>query len=184
MENEKHTKEEIRQHREERVKERMAENRRVTSLSEAQHDALEYLCSVRHEMHSGQKAFFLSDDPRHERFELLIGQGGKGAINTVLLNAGLPTVSLDTEIFKAETDKCFKREDYRSDSDYEMAESFRRLSEGKGIQAHDMILLRHEWLELGLMNRYGYDYDTAHRITERKYNYDVALTKWQKERGV
>lgn len=123
MENEKHTKEEIRQHREERVKERMAENRRVTSLSEAQHDALEYLCSVRHEMHSGQKAFFLSDDPRHERFELLIGQGGKGAINTVLLNAGLPTVSLDTEIFKAETDKCFKREDYGSDSDYEMAKA-------------------------------------------------------------
>ena len=65
-----------------------------------------------------------------------------------------------------------------------MAESFRRLHEGKNIQPHDMILLRHECLELGLMNRYGYDYDTAHRITERKYNYDVALTKWQKERGV
>lgn len=71
----------------------------------------------------------------------------------------------------------------RFDPDYEMAESFRRLHEGKNIQPHDLILLKHEWLELGLMKRYGYDYDTAHRITERKYNYDIALTKWQKERG-
>ena len=71
----------------------------------------------------------------------------------------------------------------RFDPDYYMAESFRRLSEGKGIQTHDLILLKHEWLELGLMKRYGYDYDTAHRITERKYNYALALDKWLRARG-
>lgn len=69
----------------------------------------------------------------------------------------------------------------RFDTSYYMAESFRRLSEGKEIQPHDLILLKHEWLELGLMKRYNYDYDTAHRITERKYNYAVALRAWRKE---
>ena len=64
---------------------------------------------------------------------------------------------------------------------YYMAESFRRLSEGKNIQPHDLLMLKHEWLELGLMKRYGYDYDTAHEITERKYNYSLALKAWRKE---
>ena len=65
-----------------------------------------------------------------------------------------------------------------------MAESFRRLSEGKDIQPHDLILLKHEWLELSLMKRYGYDYDTAHRITERKYNYAIALRQFYERQGV
>ena len=71
----------------------------------------------------------------------------------------------------------------RFDPDYDMAESFRRVSEGSDIQPHDLILLKHERLELGLMKRYGYDYEDAHRITERKYNYNTALGKWLKERG-
>ena len=68
--------------------------------------------------------------------------------------------------------------------DYDMAESFRRLSEGKDIQPHDLILLKHEWLELGLMKRYGYDYDTAHDITERKHNYKFALRDWYERQGI
>ena len=66
-------------------------------------------------------------------------------------------------------------------ADYYMAESFRRLSEGKEIQRHDIILLKHEWLELSLMKRYGCDYDTAHAITARKYNYSAELAKWRLE---
>ena len=73
---------------------------------------------------------------------------------------------------------------HRFDPDYDMAESFRRLSEGKAIEPHDVILLRHEWLELGLMKRYGYDYDTAHRIAERKYNYKSALINWYERNGI
>ena len=65
-----------------------------------------------------------------------------------------------------------------------MAESFRRLHEGKNIQPHDMILLRHECLELGLMERYGYDYDTVHDITNRKYNYKFALIEWYERMGI
>lgn len=72
---------------------------------------------------------------------------------------------------------------HRFDPSYDMAESFRRLSEDKNIQEHDLIMLKHEWLELGLMNRYGYDYDTAHDIATRKYNYKSALIKWYERRG-
>lgn len=67
--------------------------------------------------------------------------------------------------------------------DYDMAESFKRVEDGSGVQLHDRILLRHEWLESGLMRRYNYDYEKAHRTTERKYDYKTALTKWLKERG-
>ena len=79
------------------------------------------------------------------------------------------------------TEHLLQGERKRFDSSYYMAESFRRLSEGKDIQPHDLILLKHERLELGLMKRYGYDYDTAHAITSRKYNYSAALALWRKE---
>ena len=64
-----------------------------------------------------------------------------------------------------------------------MAVSFQRLLAGEGIKEHDIILLHHERLEYELMNRYGKDYDTAHRLTCRKYDYQFALDKWKKESG-
>ena len=71
------------------------------------------------------------------------------------------------------------------DPSYDMAESFRRLLSGDHIQKHDLILVRHEWMESGLMSRYGIDYRKAHdKICEKdKYNYDKALKEWLKERG-
>lgn len=63
---------------------------------------------------------------------------------------------------------------------YDMAQSFQRLLEGKNIHEHDLILLRHEHLERELMHRYGKDYETAHLLTEQKYNFRVALDKWKK----
>ncbi len=102
------------------------------------------------------------------------------AANSGLNERGVEKVFNHIFIEKHQLDDGFRR----FDPSYEMAESFRRLSEGNDIQEHDrIILIKHEWLELGLMKRYGYDYSTAHRITERKYNYDAALTKWLKERG-
>lgn len=73
---------------------------------------------------------------------------------------------------------------HRFDADYEMAESFRRLSEGKEIQAHDLIMMKHEWLELSLMKRYNYEYERAHRLAERKYNYKNALKSWYERNGI
>lgn len=69
----------------------------------------------------------------------------------------------------------------RFDASYDMAVSLQRLLEGKNIQAHDLILLRHERLEYELMNRYKKDYRTAHNLTNLKHNYDSALRKWQRE---
>jgi SPP1 gp7 family putative phage head morphogenesis protein len=72
----------------------------------------------------------------------------------------------------------------RFESDYDMAESFRRLREGKNIQEHDIILLRHEHLEYGLMNKLGISYDEAHELTQRKYDYAAALEKFKKKNNL
>ena len=53
---------------------------------------------------------------------------------------------------------------------YEMAESWRRLIDGKEIQNHDITLLKHELMERGLVEK-GLSQDEAHRITSKKYNY-------------
>ena len=66
------------------------------------------------------------------------------------------------------------------DPDYDMAQSWQRLREGKNIQSHDITLLKHELLEQGLMNRYNHSYDKAHEITERKYNYRLELEQWKR----
>lgn len=65
-----------------------------------------------------------------------------------------------------------------------MSESFRRLREGKDIQEHDIILLKHEHLEYGLMNKLGIPYDDAHELAQRKYNYKMALEKFKKKNGL
>ena len=71
---------------------------------------------------------------------------------------------------------------HRFPPSFDMAQSFQRILSGKNIQSHDLILLRHEWLEHGLMRRYGYAYQKAHDITDRKYNYALAANRWNKRR--
>ena len=70
----------------------------------------------------------------------------------------------------------------RFDPDYDMAQSWSRLFDGKNIQDHDRTLLHHELMESKLMAK-GMDYDTAHKITQEKYDYLGELIKWQIERG-
>ena len=53
---------------------------------------------------------------------------------------------------------------------YDMAISWQRLIEGKNIQEMDIMLLKHELMEYGLMKQ-GLLYDEAHGITEKTYNY-------------
>lgn len=72
----------------------------------------------------------------------------------------------------------------RFDPDYDMAESFRRLREGRDIQNHDVVLLQHEHLEYGLMNKLGMPYDEAHRLAESKYNYWEALNNFKKSKNL
>lgn len=70
----------------------------------------------------------------------------------------------------------------RFDPDYDMAQSWSRLFDGNNIQDHDKTLLHHELMESKLMAK-GMDYDTAHKITQEKYDYLGELIKWQIERG-
>mgnify|MGYP007045686703 FL=1 len=56
------------------------------------------------------------------------------------------------------------------DPDYMMAESWRRLIDGKP-EKHDLTLLNHEIMECGLIQK-GMSQQEAHIITAKKYNYD------------
>ena len=64
------------------------------------------------------------------------------------------------------------------DEDYDIAESFRRLREGKNIQEHDLLLVKHEALEYDLMNKDGLSYEEAHRIANKSFDYQSALDRW------
>ena len=64
------------------------------------------------------------------------------------------------------------------DEDYNIAESFRRLREGKDIQSHDLLLIKHEALEYDLMNSNGLSYKEAHAIANKSFDYQTALKKW------
>lgn len=72
----------------------------------------------------------------------------------------------------------------RFDPSYDMAESWRRLSEigGKNIQPHDLVMLNHELMEHDLMAK-GMKYDEAHELTNKSYNYQKAWIAWMKEKG-
>lgn len=70
------------------------------------------------------------------------------------------------------------------DPDYDMAETFRRLREGKGIQHHDIILLKHERLEYELMKKTGRSYEEAHELAASKFDYASELDKFKDERGM
>lgn len=67
------------------------------------------------------------------------------------------------------------------DPDYDMAESFRRILDGKDIKSHDIVLIKHENLELNLMKKYNLAYEDAHNLAVRKYDYEKALDDFLKE---
>lgn len=57
------------------------------------------------------------------------------------------------------------------DPDYNMAISWQRLIEGTAIQGEDLILLRHEYLELTLMEIEGLKYIEAHTKASEQFDY-------------
>ena len=60
--------------------------------------------------------------------------------------------------------------------DFAMAQSWRRLIEGK-YEPHDMTLLRHEIMERQLMGQ-GLSQDEAHRVTSKDFNYQKEATEY------
>lgn len=53
---------------------------------------------------------------------------------------------------------------------YAMAQSWQRLIDGKNIQEQDLVLLKHEYLEMKLVER-GMTQDKAHIIASKKHNF-------------
>ena len=65
----------------------------------------------------------------------------------------------------------------RFDAEYEMAQSWKRLRSGDGVQDHDRVLVRHEVAESKLMST-GMPYREAHeKACEMGYDYDEALLR-------
>lgn len=67
--------------------------------------------------------------------------------------------------------------------DYDMAESFRRILEGKNVKQHDITMINHEKLEFELMEQYNMVYEEAHAIAESKYNYKKELDEFLERLG-
>lgn len=70
---------------------------------------------------------------------------------------------------------------------YDMAESWRRLSEksGKGIKPHDILLINHELLEIRtLIDNPGISQMKAHSLANRIYNYQKAADAYYISIGI
>ena len=74
----------------------------------------------------------------------------------------------------------------RFGASYEIAESWRRLSEtgGRHIQHHDALLIPHELYEIGLLLTHpGMSQNTAHNQVSAMYPYDRESERYYRERG-
>ena len=65
------------------------------------------------------------------------------------------------------------------DADYDIAITWQNLIEGKNIQEKDIVLLKHEYLELHIMKNKNISYAEAHKLAEKKHNYSAALKEWR-----
>ena len=79
---------------------RMMENAEIETLTEEQHDALSWLCTIRHDMHGNQEAFFLDESGSHEKYWDYIEHG----INDRLIAAKLPKIEFKYTIEDYNTD--------------------------------------------------------------------------------
>ena len=107
------------------------------------------------------------------------------------MNTDVARISENTGISEAEIAKIKKhvfleKHDLGGDEpeyfypNYEMAQSWQRLIDGKNIQRHDVTLLRHEAMERELMDK-GYSQAEAHRLAEEKYNYSKESDEYYAE---
>lgn len=68
---------------------------------------------------------------------------------------------------------------HRFDPDYDMAQSWQRLREGKVVFKHDLTLIEHEAREAGYMAS-GMPYEEAHiKTCMDGYNYMKDLEEWK-----
>lgn len=103
-------------------------------------------------------------------------------VNKIHANTGYPKKRLESiyrHVFVNEYDLADGR--HRFHPSYDMSQSFQRLLEGKNILEHDIIMLKHEHLELSIMWKLGYNYEKAHNLANTKYNYSLLNNEWKKK---
>lgn len=71
----------------------------------------------------------------------------------------------------------------RFNPDYDQAEVWQRLIDGKNMWESDVIMLRHEYMELTIMRETGCTYEKAHEQANKIYNWYAALLKEKKRKG-
>lgn len=74
---------------------------------------------------------------------------------------------------------------HKFDTDFDMAQSWIRIREGKNIQPHDILLLKHELMEAEIMGTgTTIPYEPTHDKVSETYNYKAALFKYLKENNL
>ena len=97
----------------------MAANREKETLTEDQCDAIEELCSFRHELHCNQKALFHTGSSDYSQYWDNIGYcGHESDINEALRKAGLPII-FNHEEDVLPTDDDVDSDEYETDDDYQ-----------------------------------------------------------------
>lgn len=87
------------------VARRMAENREIDTLTEEQHEVIEWLCSVRHDVHCNQEDFFIGESSNCDKYWGYIEDGCGGEINKKLSDVGLDKVdwSFNPEMYDTDS---------------------------------------------------------------------------------
>jgi len=101
-------------------------------------------------------------------------------VQSIAKNAGFSVeeiASVKDHVFYKEHDLGGDKKE-RFASDYDMAQSWQRLIDGKQIEVHDLVLLKHELLEIDFMRK-GYSQQEAHDLTNLTFNYKDALERWR-----
>ena len=117
----------------------------------------------------------------------VLGRKREYEIKAVAKNSGFSTEDID-KVFSHVFEKKHLFADgtiHKFSPDYDMAQSWIRLREGKNIQEHDIILLNHELMEANAMGK-GTDipYEPVHEEVQKQYNYAEALKKYLKENNL
>jgi len=103
---------------------RMAENAKIETLTEEQHDVLSWLCSLRHEMHSNQEDFFFNESGNYGKFTDAVNDDRDvQSINGQLNMAKLPKIKWTKDIYDYDTEsEVYELEDHSEYADDEWDE--------------------------------------------------------------
>ncbi|MDR1736168.1 MAG: hypothetical protein LBR85_04775 [Oscillospiraceae bacterium] len=106
-------------------------------------------------------------------------------VSAISRNIGMPETDISAVKMHVFFNEYFLGEDAprRFDPSYDMAVSWQRLADGNNIQEMDMVMLRHELLELKYMAT-GMPYAEAHRLANEQYNYERYTDELDRKAGL